>query len=224
MKLVHETRHLPLYYFPIADVNPKYLQKSDHSTNCQHKGDASYWHVRVGDKIAENAVWSYEDPIESASNFKGLMAFYWTGMDQWFEEDEEIFVHARDPYHRVDAVPSSRHVRVTVGGEIIADSTNAIFVFETRMPMRFYIPKEDVRLDLLIGSDLKTACPYKGTANYHSAQIAGKTYPDIVWTYPAPIAECPKIKDLLCFFNEKVDLITIDGVELEKQKTNWSPD
>ena len=222
MKIMHETRHLPVYYFPKADVRMDLLEKTDRTSHCPHKGDASYMSVRVGDRLAENAVWYYDHPIDGVPDLKGLMAFYWDKMDHWYEEDEEIFVHLRDPYKRVDTTPSSRHVQVTLGGEVVADTTRAIFLFETGMPARYYIPRQDIRADMLMSSEKKTRCPYKGVAHYHSVKVAGTVFEDIVWTYPEPVAECPKIKDLLCFFNEKVDSIAIDGKVIAKQKTNWS--
>ena len=121
-KLLHETGHLPVYYFPEEDVRMDLLEESDHTTYCPFKGDASYWSVRVGDEVAENAVWSYPEPIDSAPPLAGYLAFYWNKMDHWFEEDEEVFVHPRDPYHRVDVLDSSRYVRVSVNGEVIAET------------------------------------------------------------------------------------------------------
>lgn len=182
-QLLHEDGHLPMYYFPIADVRMDLLKKTDHSTHCPYKGDASYWTVQVGDREAENAVWGYEDPLPAQPALKGLVAFYWNRMDQWFEEDEEIFVHPRDPYKRVDTIASSRRVIVTLGGTVVADTTNAIFLFETGLPTRYYIPKADVT-DALTSSDTQTACPYKGVAHYFNVEAGGKTYEDIVWYYP----------------------------------------
>ena len=222
MKLMHETRHLPVYYFPIEDVRQDLMQKTDHSTHCPHKGDASYWSIHVGDKVAENAMWTYENPIDKVANIKGLVAFYWNKLDHWYEENEEIFVHARDPYKRIDTIASERHIQVIAGGEMIADTKRAHCLFETGLPTRYYIPKEDVRTELLTPSDLLTACPYKGVAHYHSASAGGQTFDNIVWTYPDPVPDCPKIKDLLCFYNENVDMIRVDGVEEPKPKTKWS--
>ena len=222
--LLFETRHLPVYYFPRADVRMDLLTATDHHTFCPYKGEASYWTIGVGNRAAENAIWGYREPYDEVPQLKDFVAFYWDRVDHWYEEDEEIFVHARDPYKRVDVVPSSRHVQVILGGEIVADTRQARFLFETRLPTRYYIPPEDVRMDLLVPSNKATACPYKGKAGYHSAKIGDQTFEDIVWHYPNPIPECPKIKGLLCFFNEHVDDIKIDGVSLPRPVTPWSKD
>ncbi|MDA0367831.1 MAG: DUF427 domain-containing protein [Proteobacteria bacterium] len=220
-RMLHEDGHLPMYYFPMDDVRMDLLEKTSHTTHCPYKGDASYWTVRAGGRAAENAVWGYEDPLPAQPALKDLVAFYWGRMDHWFEEDEEIFVHPRDPYKRIDTIKSSRRVQVTLGGEVVADSTEAVFLFETGLPTRYYIPRTDITAQLT-ASSLETACPYKGTARYHNVEAGGKTYEDIVWYYPDPIAEIPKIKDLHCFFNEKVDAITVDGQEIPKQPSPWS--
>lgn len=222
--LLFETRHLPVYYFPKADVRMDLLAPTDHHTFCPYKGTASYWTVSAAGKTAENAVWGYPDPFDEVAAIKDFVAFYWNRMDGWFEEDDEIFVHPRDPYKRVDVLQSSRHVQVILGGETVADTRRARFLFETRLPTRYYIPPEDVRRDLLVASAKVTACPYKGTARYYSVKIGGEVFPDIVWTYPEPIPECPKIKDYLCFFNEHVDDILVDGVSVPRPITSWSKD
>ncbi len=222
--LLFETRHLPVYYFPRADVRMDKLMPTEHHTFCPYKGTAAYWTIRVGDKVSENAVWGYPDPYDEVPALKDFVAFYWDRVDGWYEEDEEIFVHPRDPYKRVDVVASSRHVQVVVGGQIVADTKRARFLFETRLPTRYYIPPEDVRMDLLVPSDKATACPYKGKARYHSVRVGQEVFPDIVWFYPEPIAECPKIKGHLCFFNELVDEIRVDGVAVPRPVTPWSKD
>ena len=222
--LLFETRHLPVYYFPRADVRFDLMAPTEHHTFCPYKGTAAYWTIRVGDKVSENAVWGYPDPIDDVSALKDFVAFYWDRVDHWYEEDEEIFVHPRDPYKRIDAIASSRPVRVIVGGETVAETTRARFLFETRLPTRYYIPPEDVRMDLLAPSDKVTRCPYKGTARYWSVKIGDQSFPDIVWSYPEPIAECPKIKGHLVFFNEQVDAILVDGKEVPRPVTPWSKD
>jgi uncharacterized protein (DUF427 family) len=222
--LLFETRHLPVYYFPRADVRMDLLAPTDHHSFCPYKGTASYWTIRVGDKASENAVWAYPDPFDEVAALKDFVAFYWDRVEGWYEEDEEIFVHPRDPYKRVDVIASSRHVEIVVGGEIVADTKRARFLFETRLPARYYIPPEDVRMDLLVPSDKATACPYKGKARYYSVKIGQELFPDIVWSYPEPIAECPKIKGHLSFFNELVDEIRVDGVAVPRPLTPSSKD
>jgi uncharacterized protein (DUF427 family) len=221
VKLMHEAGHLPVYYFPEEDVRMDLLEATDHTTHCPFKGDASYWSVRVGEEVAENGVWSYPEPIESAPPIAGYLAFYWRKMDHWYEEDEEVFVHPRDPYHRVDVLESSRHVKVSVNGELLAETNRPIVLFETGLPPRYYIPPEDVREDVLVPSDKNTQCPYKGIASYHSVEAGGDTVEDLVWYYPEPIAASEKIRGNLSFFNEKVDL-EVDGEAQVRPQTQWS--
>ena len=221
VKILHETGHLPVYYFPEEDINQDLLEPSDHLTHCPFKGDASYRSVRVGDRVAENAVWSYPEPLESAPPLAGYAAFYWHKMDKWLEEDEEVFVHPRDPYHRVDVLDSSRHVRVLVNGEAVAETTRPKLLFETGLPTRYYIPPEDVREELLVPSDTNTQCPYKGVASYWSVDAGGGRVEDLVWSYQEPIPEAGKIRGHLCFFNERVDL-EVDGEEQKRPQTQWS--
>jgi uncharacterized protein (DUF427 family) len=219
--MLFERGHLPIYYFPPEDVRMDLLEPTRHSTRCPYKGDASYWTVKVGDRTAENAAWSYPEPIPEATDIKGYIAFYWNKLDSWYEEDDEVFVHARDPYHRVDVLNSSRHVRVEVGGETLADTRRPRLLFETGLPTRYYIPKVDIRMDLLEPSDTVTACPYKGQARYWSAKAGETAVKDVAWSYPAPISECPKIEQLVAFFNERVDLY-VDGELQPRPQTPWS--
>ena len=144
-------------------------------------------------------------------------------MDHWFEEDDEIFVHPRDPYHRVDVLSSSRHVRVELGDETVAETDRPRLLFETNLPTRYYVPRMDVRMELFTPTEKRTHCPYKGEAVYWTANVNGEAFEDIVWSYPRPIPECAKIEGLLAFFNERAD-IWVDG-ELQERPANtpWSP-
>jgi len=148
---------------------------------------------------------------------EGLWTFPWNGTVQWFEEATEVFVHARDPSKRVDAIPSERHVRVERDGELLAESRRPTALFETWLPTRWYLPPEDVRCDALTPSDTVTRCPYKGTARFWSSR--GKA--DVAWSYPEPIPECPRVAGLIAFFNEHVDL-TVDGEPQKRPFTPWS--
>jgi uncharacterized protein (DUF427 family) len=222
MKLMRETRHLPVYYFPLDDIRMDFMRPSEHTTHCPYKGNASYWSLALGGREIANVMWSYERPYDEIPELAGFAAFYWDLVDHWYEEDEEIFVHPRDPYKRIDTVPSSRAVRVVLGGATVAESARGHFLFETNLPTRYYLPREDVRMDLLHPSETETRCPYKGIARYWSAKIGGETFEDIVWSYADPIPECPKIKDLMCFYNENVEAIYVDGRKVDRPITSWS--
>jgi uncharacterized protein (DUF427 family) len=221
-KLLHEQNHLPVYYFPIEDVRMDLLEPTSHTTRCPFKGDASYWSVQAGGRVAENAAWGYPEPIDDAPPLAGYIAFYWNKMDEWLEEDEPAIVHARDPYHRVDVLDTSRHVRVSVNGEVVADTTRAKVIFETGLPPRWYIPREDVNADMLVDSDTRTGCAYKGFASYKSVNAGGATEEDLVWVYEDPLREAAPIRGYLAFFNERAD-IEIDGELEERPVTQWSP-
>jgi uncharacterized protein (DUF427 family) len=139
-------------------------------------------------------------------------------MDVWFEEDEEVYVHPRSPYTRVDILSSSRHVEVAVGGVTVADSHQPRLLFETGLPPRFYLPQTDLRMNLLRPSSTSTSCPYKGTAAYWSVEVDGERFEDLCWIYRTPLPECTKIAGLVAFYNERVDL-RVDGELLERPKT-----
>jgi uncharacterized protein (DUF427 family) len=221
-KLVREAEVLPVYYFPEEDVRTDLLLPSQRKTQCPYKGEASYWSIAQDRKQAENASWSYQDPLPAAEAIRNHFAFDWKKMDHWLEEDEEIFVHARDPYKRVDVLSSSRHVRVVIDGQLVAETRRPRLLFETNHPVRYYIPQEDVRMDLLVPSATKSRCPYKGPADYWSVKLGEQQFEDMVWGYMEPIAECPKIKGLLCFFHERGADIVVDGEEVPRPKTKWA--
>lgn len=204
-----ETDHIPVYYFPRTDVRMDLLRRTDHRTHCPYKGDAAYFSVAVGDRVAENAVWTYEHPFSEVAAIRDHVAFHWNKVDHWYEEDEEVFVHARDPYVRVDILRTSRPVEIVLGGATVARSSKARFLFETGLRRRHYLPAADIRMDVLTPSDTVTRCPYKGTARYWHATVDGRRYDDIVWSYPEPIAEAAAIKGLLAFYDEKVDRVTV---------------
>lgn len=201
-KMLHETRHLPLYYIPQSDVRMDLLEATEHRTHCPFKGDAHYWSIRVGKRVAENAVWSYPEPQESAPPLSGFLAFQWDAMDAWFEEDEQIFGHPRDPYHRIDVRRSSRRVTVRVDGETIAETHRPMLLFETGLPTRYYIPRADVRNDLLTSSIKRTVCPYKGRASYWSVETPDGTAEDLIWCYQEPLVEAAQIAGYVCLPQE----------------------
>ncbi|WP_163874896.1 DUF427 domain-containing protein [Paenibacillus favisporus] len=221
--VVTETGKLPVYYFPLEDVRSELLIRSIHTEVDPHKGEAQYWHVDIGDRIIENAAWSYASPIAESTLLDGYISFVWRKADAWYEEEEEVFVHTRDPYTRVDAIPSSRHIKIIVGGKVVAESRNAVVLFETGLTPRYYLPPTDIRFEYLIPSDTVTRCPYKGIASYHSVVVAGKRYDDVVWSYAKPLPEVHEIAERYSFYNEQVDAVYIDGERWELQSGDRLP-
>lgn len=222
VQIVRETRHTPVYYFPPDDVRiSEFLTPVDHATHCPFKGQARYWNVTVGERVIENAVWAYEDPWDECQAIKGYMAFYWNKMDVWFEDDEQVHIHARDPFIRIDVLLNRIPIRVVHGGEVLAESSSYLALYETGLVPRYYIPQDDVSMSKLQPSETKTQCPYKGTASYFSGP--GEDGADLIWTYPDPLAEVIRIKDHLCFYQERTDLIEIVGQPIPKPKSHWAP-
>jgi uncharacterized protein (DUF427 family) len=206
--LVWERPHSPTYYLPREDVQAELVPtgRTEHSPS---RGDARVFDVVVDGRRAPDAALTYPDsPI---GELRGLVRFDWDAMDEWLEEDEPVYVHPRNPYTRIDALTSSRHVRVEVDGVTVAESHRPIILFETGLRPRFYLPLTDIRMDLLRPSTTVTHCPYKGTASYWSLEVNGTVHDDLVWTYRTPLPESTKIAGLVCFYNEKVDLY-VDGV------------
>ena len=216
--LVWEIPHYPAYYIPIGDVVAK-LDATDTVTHSPSRGDAQHFTVRTSRGEAVDAAWRYPDsPLEA---IRDLVRFDWPAMDSWFEEDEEVIVHPRSPYSRVDTIASSRRVRVLIDGEVVADSTRPVLLFETGLPTRYYVPQTDVRVDLLTPTDKVTQCPYKGTARYWSVRVGDNEHADAVWSYPTPLPESIKVAGLMSFYNEHVD-IEVDGVLQDRPHTPFS--
>jgi uncharacterized protein (DUF427 family) len=217
--LVWEKPFYPAYYFPLADVRTELLEADGGSVHSPSRGEATTYTVRAGGKEAPAAALRYEDsPLEE---LRELIRFEWDAMDAWFEEDEEVFTHPRDPYTRVDILASSRHVRVEVDGQTIAESTNPRLLFETGLPARYYVPKTHVRMDLLTPTDTTSHCPYKGEAEWWSVRAGDAVHEDLAWSYRTPLPESQKIAGLVAFYNEKVDLY-VDGVLQERPHTKFS--
>jgi uncharacterized protein (DUF427 family) len=182
VRLVYESRTLPHYAFPAADVSV---------------------------------------PGEPEPHADGYVRVAWDAVDAWYEEDEEVFVHPRDPYHRIDTLPTSRRVRVLLGGEVLADSTEARALYETGLPIRYYLPVPDVRQEVLAPSQTVTQCAYKGSARHWSVTTATGLASDVAWTYDEGVRrEAEEVRGRIAFYNERTD-IEIDGVAQERPRTPW---
>jgi uncharacterized protein (DUF427 family) len=159
-------------------------------THSPSRGEAQHFTIKAGGKEAVDTALRYADsPIPE---LRDLMRLDWDAMDGWFEEDEEVYIHPRDPYTRVDILATSRAVRVELDGVVLAESSNARVLFETGLPPRWYIPKTDLRMDLLVPTATATHCPYKGQAQYWSARLGDHLVEDLAWSYRTTLPESQK--------------------------------
>lgn len=192
----------PQYYIPLGDVADGVLVDTGETKVFEHG-------VARVHTAGRGKAWVYDE--------MDRVRFQWDALDSWFEEDEEVFVHPRNPYSRCDAIRSSRHVQVSRDGVVLAESTSTVIVFETGLPPRYYFPRPAVNFEHLTASETRTACPYKGrTTGYWS--IGDR---DLAWSYDFPTAALLPIAGLVAFLNEHVDL-TIDGVPIERPVTAFS--
>jgi uncharacterized protein (DUF427 family) len=216
---VWEWPHYPQYYIPLADVDAQVLVDEDHPQKL-HRGLARRHGLLVGSVSRPGTVRVFT--ADSMAGLENMVRFDWDALDAWFEEDEQIFVHPRNPYARVDALRSTRRVRVELEGVVLAESASPVMVFETGLPTRYYLNRTDVNFQHLVATDTVTACPYKGTTSgYWAVDLSGQRYPDLAWTYDFPTAPLLPIAGLIAFYNEKVDTY-IDGDLLDRPATHFS--
>jgi uncharacterized protein (DUF427 family) len=226
--LVWEPRRIvPSYAVPAEDVAGDFLPSvagpADRGPPLLHPGIPFAAHsaagepldLQVGEETREGVGFRLADP-----DLDGYVILDFRSFDKWFEEDELNVGHARDPFHRIDILHSTRHVRVELDGELLAETTRPRLLFETSLPMRVYMPREDVRAQLR-PSAKQTYCAYKGQASYWSLDAAGAELEDLVWSYEEPLREAAEITGLVAFFNEKVDIV-VDGERSERPRTQWS--
>jgi len=206
--LVWEKPFYPAYYLPADDVAAELVPTGEVDRSPQ-RGDGEVLDVRIDGVSAAAAAIRYER--SPATELRDAVRLEWSAMDAWFEEDEQVFVHPRSPYTRIDILRSSRHVRVEAGGIVLADTTRPTLLFETGLPTRVYLPPTDVRMDLLQPSATVSHCPYKGQAAYWSVVAGGDVREDAAWSYPTPLPESEGVAGLLSFYPAKVDVI-VDGV------------
>jgi uncharacterized protein (DUF427 family) len=204
--LLHETGLRPQLYVPLADVRADTLSRTARTTHCPFKGDASYRTVTVGDGVAEDALWVYDQPLEPAAWLSGLAGVYMDRFDRWYDEDDEVTAFP-DPYHRVDIRRTSRRVEVRARGEVVATSERALLLSETGLANRFYLPRGDVAAGLHGPSDTTSFCPYKGVATYWALELAdGTPLPDALWSYETPFPECGPITGYVSFWGDDVEV------------------
>jgi len=216
---VWESPVYPQYYVPLDDVRRELLVAEGH-TQASSRGNVELYALAVGEVKRPRAAKMLEDsPLERLS---GTVRFDWGSLDAWFEEDEQVFVHPRSPYVRVDAIRSTRHVRVELEGVLLGESSSPVMLFETGLPPRYYLNRTEVNFDQLIPTSTVTACPYKGTTSaYWSAKVGETLHGDIAWAYDFPSAAMLPIAGLVAFYNERVDL-SVDGRRFRRPTTHFS--
>lgn len=220
-RYVWEWPNYPQYYIPVADIDTSVL--IDEQRDVQLPVGTAHRHgLRVGDEQRPGSVRIFA--TDATSGVAGCARFDWDALDAWYEEDEQVFVHPRNPYVRVDALRSHRHLRVELEGTLLAETTTPVLLFETGLPTRYYVDRTDVAFEHLLRTQTKTACPYKGvTTDYWSVRIQGDVraeHADLAWSYQYPTRQLLPIAGLVAFYNEKVDTY-VDGSALPRPRTHF---
>ncbi|HEX3649295.1 MAG TPA: DUF427 domain-containing protein [Pseudonocardiaceae bacterium] len=216
---VWEWPYYPQYYIPLADVRADLLVDEDRLQQLK-RGKARRHGLKVGEVARPGTVRVFTD--DSVDGLAGLVRFDWAALDAWFEEDEQIFVHPRNPYSRVDALRSTRTVRVELDGLVLAESSSPVLLFETGLPTRYYLNRTEVDFSHLEPSPTVTQCPYKGrTTGYWSVRSGDTTHADLAWCYDFPLSAVQQIAGLIAFYNEKVDIV-VDGERPARPTTHFS--
>jgi uncharacterized protein (DUF427 family) len=216
---VWEWSFYPQYYIPVDDVRRGVLVPEG-VVRPTPRGDGEVHAVVVGDTTRPGAALVLEEP--SIEALRRCVRFEWSALDGWFEEDERVFVHPRNPYVRVDALRSTRSVRIERDGVTLGESFSPVMVFETGLPTRYYLNRTEVDFTHLVPTDTVTSCPYKGTTSgYWSLSIGGTLRPDVAWAYDFPTRQLLPIAGMIAFYNEKVDIV-LDGRRLDRPRTHFS--
>ncbi len=201
--LLMETGILPVAYAPLADFVPDLLERSDTSSFCPFKGTCSYWSVAG----VADALWAYEDPIDTAPWLRGLAALDRFKIDHFLVEEDRVFgPHLRDPYTRVDVHDSARTAVVRVGGVEVARTQRPKLLFETGLPVRVYVPPADIATGVLEPSPTRAQCPYKGESTYWHVRAGSGLAEDACWTYETPLPEAIRIQGHAAFAGEDVEI------------------
>ncbi len=214
-----EWPHYPQFQIPVQDVDPAALV-DEKQTHRLSRGTVARVGLRAGGEEREGAGRRYlQSRIEALVD---TIRFDWEALDAWYEEDERVFVHPRNPYSRVDALRSTRPVRVELDGVMLAESDAPVMVFETGLPTRYYLDRGAIDFSHLRPSETVTSCPYKGrTSAYWSVHIGDVLHADLAWSYDFPTRELLPIAGLIAFYDEQVDVL-VDGIKQARPQTHFS--
>lgn len=216
---VWEWPYYPQYLIPHDAVVGEFLEDEGHVSR-QPRGTARRHGLRVGDVHRPGTAHVYD--ADAVAGMADTVRFEWDALDAWFEEDEEIFVHPRNPYVRVDALRSQRHVRVELDGVVLAETRSPVLLFETGLPTRYYLDRTDVHFEHLLPSPTSTSCPYKGTtSDYWSVRVGDEVHEDLAWGYDFPTDAARPVAGMVAFYNEKLDIV-LDGERLTRPRTHFA--
>ncbi len=202
--ILSETAELAAFYYPLKDMRAGFLNEAEPEDGIRR------WNLNVRDRVIETCVIASPKGADGGELLKGYVTLKFDSMDRWFEEDDPIYAHPRDPYHRVDVLSSSRHVVVRHGNQVVADCKRPKLLFETGVPIRYYLPWDDVEIGLLTKSETVSKCPYKGDGQHWHLQIGSEKVNDAAWTLPHPLPEGLAAAKHVCFYPDKVQ-IEVDG-------------
>jgi uncharacterized protein (DUF427 family) len=212
---VWEIAYYPQYYVPVSDVRMEHLIDENHVQELQF-GSSRLFSLTSPDRTLKSAARLYDSGAVA-----GSVRFEWDALE-WVEEDEPIIGHPRNPYVRVDALRSHRHIRVELDGVVLAETHSPVLLFETGLPTRYYIDRTDVVFAHLNPTSTETVCPYKGiTSQYWAVTIGDAVYPDLVWTYDYPLREAAPIAGMIAFYNENLDIF-VDDTRLARPLTHFA--
>ncbi|GAA3716696.1 DUF427 domain-containing protein [Gordonia hankookensis] len=212
-------RVVGFYAVPIGDVSPGLVDPvavapAEHRPPILTPDDAfllhtcpgTAWTIPITDRPLVAAAFTPDDP-----DLRGHAVLDWSAFDEWRDEEKAVLAHPHDPFKRIDCLDTSRHVVVRIDDVVLAESNRPTLLLETHLPERHYLPREDIRMDLLVAGDTHTTCAYKGHASYWSAVVHGRTVADVAWCYPDPLIDGEPVRDLICFDGDRVE-ITVDGI------------
>lgn len=201
--IFYETGELAVYYFPVEDVRQDLLVPSELESTSQ---EAGRWSLRVGDRFVKDCITSSPRAADGSPLLGDHVTVEYAAMDWWFEEDDSIYAHPRDPYHRVDVRSASSHMVVRHAGEVVAESDRPKLLFETSLPVRYYLPFDDIRIDLLVKSEMVSECPYKGDGQHWHLRVGADEVVDAAWNLPHPLPEGLAAAGHVCFYPDKVEI------------------
>lgn len=213
---------LPVYGIPPEDIAGELVPVATGQREVTEPGRVERFALDVDDERVDGAAWTVEEPAPGAPDLSGYVMVAFEAMDTWLEEDDRVEGHPPDPYHRIDVRRSSREVEVGLGGATLAGSSRPLLLFETGLPTRFYLPRADVEMRTLEVSDTVTQCAYKGQATHYHADVDGTRFADVAWSYRQPQPAYGGLQGLVCFYQERVDRVVVDGDGQLPVETPWS--